>query len=222
MKKSFLIVLLITINTFVFAQNRYSIQKGYSIGLNFNYWQSCYLGAISFQNRFTSKFGYFVSVESGQFGNFIADGKTKKWFGHVDYPGLNGRTFYKSSNVGIQLAIGTNYEFNIVHFLSITPGIYIVNGIYNRNYEYDGGHLSYITGKYTIFKDNSLEYNLGIGFNVFLEWIVSKRVRLLTGFKLPFYVLNPNKLDISNQTHHPLRGTNPVLVFGISYYLKNK
>lgn len=215
-----LILFLITVNSFIFAQNRYRIQKGFSIGLNFSGWQSRYFSDVYFQHRFESKFGYFISIGGGQFGNFIADGKTKKWFKHIDYPGLDGITYYKSSNIGVQLSIGVNYEFNIADFLSITPSIYIANILYNRKYEYDGGYLSYITGKYDIFKGNSLEYNIGLGFNVFSEWIVSKKVRLLTGFQIPFYLLNPYKLDVSNQTHQPLRGTDPILTFGIKYNFK--
>src|SRR5690606_16105119 len=113
------------------------------------------------------------------------------------------RTYYKSSNMGTQLSIIINYEFNVANFLSITPSIYMANVFYIRKYEYDGGHLSYITGKYDEFKISSSEYNIGLGFNAFLEWIVSKKIRLLTGFQIPFYLLNPHKLDVSSQTHHP-------------------
>lgn len=204
----------------MFAQNRYKIQKGYAMGLNFNGWQSRYFGDIYFQHRLASKVGYFIALELGQFGNFIADGKAKKWFGHIDYPGMDGETYYKSTNYGTQITIGVNYEFNVANFLSITPSLYIINGLFTRKSEYDGGHLSYITGQYDAYKESFTEYNFALGYNTFLEWIVSKRIRILTGFKLPFYLLNPHKLDVSNQTHHPIRGADFVLVFGIKYNFK--
>lgn len=216
-KITIIIIVFITTNISVFSQNRFKIQDGYSIGLNLNIWQDRYLGKFFFQQRFLSKVGYYIAVETGQFGKFIADGKTKKWFGHVDYPGLDGRTFYKSNNLGIQASAGLNYEFNVSNFMSITPSIYFVNGIYKRKYNFDGGHLSYITGKYEEFSGHSIEYNFAIGLDIYLEWLITKHIRLLTGFNIPFYLLNPNDLDISTQTHHPLRGTNPTIGCGIKY-----
>lgn len=205
-----------------FSQNRWRTADGDYIGASFHGFYSRYYGEIYYLKRFKNATGISIGICGGEFGDFKADGKTKDWFGHIDYSDFSG-TYYLSNNIGLQIGTSYSYEFDISNIVKIDVGLLLFAGYYNVKHELDYiGFNDEDEWGYHIEKESANQFNMGFGFNANAVILVFKQFRATAGFKLPFYLLNPNHFSIGKFFDPPLLGFEPVLSIGIRYKLNTK
>ncbi|WP_300663883.1 hypothetical protein [Fluviicola sp.] len=206
-----------------FTPNGFS-QKGSYLGTTLNGFPSRYYLEVSFLKLKQSGFGFSVSAEAGQYGQRIFDKKTKDWFGRVYNPknGI-GENYYQTDNKGFQGKFCYFYRFDFSNFVKLDVGFFGILGIYRQKSEFDIMAFD-TTGNYVlqIMKERFIRLNCALGFETKFIWKINKKWQFVTGLTFPFYLLNPNKFNISKEFDPPLLGAEPALTIGIRYKLKTR
>lgn len=195
-------------------------QKGKYTGMNVNAFPSRYNADIYFLKRKQSAYGQSFSIGAGQYGERISDNKTKDLFGRKYKSSELGVNYYKTNNLGVQGKYSYSYQFGLNKNINLDLGFCGLIGIYQQKSEFDA-FLFDENNKYglLVVKEKYIRFNIAVGFELEMLWKLSKKWQIVTGLKLPFYVINNNQFGLSKAFDPPLIGMEPIINAGVRYQL---
>lgn len=203
------------------AQMDFRKVKGVAVNLEFHKWDVKTMADLSFVKTFKNHLVLTTGISVGQFGNYIADRKTKNWYGNVQIPSFYGKSFYKSSDIGGQVNLRVGYIFILNKIFRFELNFGCVLGVYSHEheYDYDGYDENFVWGYY-IAKESSPQINFGFGFDSKFLIRLVKQMHATIGISMPYYIINQNDLDVSKNFNPPLLGLSPTATIGLRYSFK--
>jgi hypothetical protein len=199
-------------------QNHFKKVKGDAIHLEFNKWDTKTFVDLSFVKTFKNHLVTTTGISMGQYGDFVADGKTKNWYGNAQIPEYPLYT-YLSSDIGGQAHFRVGYLFCLNRIFDFELNFGGALGVYDHKTE---SHSKYSELNYGEFVQSkrTIQINFGFGFDSKFLIRFSKKLYATIGVAMPFYVVNQDGLPIGKRFNPPLLGMSPSATIGVRYKFK--